>query len=188
MMAGVRLADDLQKLTIRAIVAYAARVARRVSRGLRGVVATELLENALRLIEAVAADASIDEIDAASIAWAGHRVAEAYAEAPTRKRTDLRFEAVVTLVQGVFTVYWASRAISCPQARSLGYRRRAANAAERSVRYIRLLEPDQAAADLGAARDDYEVLLRQYGEHADLVPGVPVACFAWLSGATLADG
>src|SRR5262249_2862293 len=75
-------ADQLSRLPLRALVAYAARNARRRSYELRGIVADQVLDDVLKLIELVSTADSISELDKPSVIRAAERVAAAYANLP----------------------------------------------------------------------------------------------------------
>jgi len=57
------------------------------------------------------------------------------------------------------------------------YMERAAQEAQRAVRPLELATFESASMMIDAARRDYEILLREYGEHDKIVIGDPVDCF-----------
>jgi hypothetical protein len=163
MSAEIPDAQELGKLPIRALIAYAARAARRASGELRGVLPAEVLENAIRVAEAVSTTEEMAATDASGAVSAGHRVAKAYADAPSVNRSASRVRAVFRLVQATLATYWALRAASSPPAGARALLARAASSAARSARPIRPTDTRTAAGHASAARQDYDSLLREYG-------------------------
>lgn len=169
-------AEELARLPLRAVVAYAARTARRVSSELHGVVPDQLLDEALRLVEAVSAIDQIEQVDKASLVHAGERVVTAYAAAPAGVKSPQRFLMVFSVVQaGLAAVYAILAALNPGSARH--QMKRAAQDAERAARPIRALSAAGSLAAMQAARRDYETLVREYGEHDEVVIGDPIDCF-----------
>ena len=157
-------AKELEKLPMRAIVAYVARTARRVSQEFRGVVADETLDEALRLIESVSTTDHIGKIDPAAIFRASERVVAGYDAAPDYLKSTPRFRLLFSLVQAGLAAAHAVEAVLDPN--NAGHQiKRAALAAERAVRPIQGLNSVAAGAAREAARRDYELLFLQFGEH-----------------------
>jgi hypothetical protein len=176
MNAPLPTAQELERLPVRAVVAYAARAARRISSQLRGIVADELLDDALRLSQSLSTTDAIGEVDSASVVAAAERVAGAYANAPATLQSPTRFFMVTSLTHAALATMYAALAADDP-----GYARhnmkRAAENAERATRPINALSSEDADLAMEAARRDYQVLLRAYGEHEEVVIGEPVVCF-----------
>jgi hypothetical protein len=152
---------DLEKLPLRAVVAYAARTARRLSSELRGIIADEILDNALRTIEAVSTTDLIAAIDNASVIVAAQRVAAAYADAPATMKSLERFRIVFSLIHAAEVAMFVLLAVSNP--RSAGHQmKRAAKEAHRTVAPIAVLSSKVGGLFADAARHDYDILLSQY--------------------------
>ena len=183
MNTALPTAEELEKLPMRAVVAYAARTARRLSSELRGVIEVEILDDALRLVDAVSTADRIGEIDQVSVIAAAERVAEAYATAPAITKSLKQFRIVFSLVQAALAAMNAIAAAVAPQ-RARYDMKRAATSAERAVRPIDALDELAARSATEAARQDYETLVRVYGQHDDVIIGEPVSCFE-ASGPTI---
>jgi hypothetical protein len=167
---------ELEKLPLRAVVAYAARTARRISSELRGIVADDILEDALRHVETVLTADLIGEIDQASVISAGERVAAAYADAPASVKSPQSDLKVFSLVQAALAAMYAIEG-ACDPSNARHQIKRAAQAAQRAVRCIQALDSSVASVVGEAARQDYNILLRKYGEHDKVVIGDPIDCF-----------
>jgi hypothetical protein len=164
---------DLEKLPLRAVVAYAARTARRLSSGLRGIVADDILDNALGLIERVYTTSQIDQVDWASLYRGVERVAGAYAEAPADTKSPDKFSIVFCLGHAAGA---AVDAILATEYRndSARWMKEAAAEAVRTVACIRSLECEAAEIAKEAARQDYDTLIKEYGQHEEVILGEPV--------------
>jgi hypothetical protein len=175
---GVSLptAEQLEKLPLRAVVAYAARTARRLSSRLRGVVADEILDDMLWLVELVSTTDLISEVDKTSVIQAAERVAAAYADAPSSLKSLEKFRIVFSLGHAAEAALFALLAATEPVYAS-DNRKLAAEEAYHAVRPVGALSRRAANAAMEAARHDYDILLREYGEHEGIVIGEPVQCF-----------
>lgn len=175
---NVRLptAKELEKLPMRAVVAYAARTARRVSAEFCGIVADDILDDALRLVEAVSTTDFIGEVDQASVVRASQRVVEAYVAAPASMKSIDKFYLVFCFVQAALAAASVIEAAANPEnvCREM---KRAAQQAELAVCPIKALSGEAASSAKKAARRDYEVLREKYGEHEEVVIGDAVDCF-----------
>jgi hypothetical protein len=176
MPCSLPTAEELEKLSLRAVVVFAARTARRISSELRGVVPDHLLDDALRLAEAVATRDLIAEIDPASVVSAAERVAAGYADSPTAVQSPKRFSIVFALIHTALAAMYAILAAKDPN-NARHQMRRAAENAQRAIRPIKALDSKVADIAIEAARQDYEILLREYGEHEDVVIGEAIHCF-----------
>jgi hypothetical protein len=170
-------AQELEKLPLRAVVAYAARTSRRLSAELRGIVADDILEDALRLVEAVPAAEVMAGVDKASVIRAVGKVAAAYADAPTNLKSVVRFHTVFSMTHAAETAMFAIIAATDPD-NAHHQMKLAADEAERAVRSIEVLNSTAARAAIKAARQDYEILLRESGGHEEVVIGAPIKCFS----------
>jgi hypothetical protein len=176
MNAPLPTAKELEKLPLRAVVAYAARTARRVCAEFRGIVADGILDDALRLVKSVSTTPFIGEVDQASVIRASERVVAAYEAAPAGMKSVERFRMLFSLVQAALAAVQALEAGANPR-NARHQMERAAQAAERAVRPVEELSGGPAGKALEAARRDYDILLRKYGEHDEVVIGDPVDCF-----------
>jgi len=169
-------AEELEKLPMRGVVAYAARTARRLSSALRGVVADDILDQLLRLVDTVSTTNLIGEVEQHPVAIAVQRLAEAYAAAPSGMTSRETFRAVFSLTHAALAAMHAIEAAVHP-ARARHEMKSAAKEAQRAVRAIEALENTAASAAAEAARQDYQMLVRVYGEHDEVIIGDPLDCF-----------
>lgn len=176
MSVSLPTVEQLEKLPLRAVVAYAARTARRLSSELRGIIADEILDGVLELVELVSTTDLIGEVDKASVIRAAERVAAAYADAPDRLKSLEKFRIVFSLGHAAEAAMFALLAAT-DQVNASDDRRLAAEEAHHAVRPIDVLGRKAAGAAMQAARLDYEILLGEYGEHEQVVIGEPVRCF-----------
>jgi hypothetical protein len=176
MSASLPTLQELEKLPMRAVVAYAARTARRLTSELRGIVADEILDDALRLIGCVATNRVLAEIDPASVVRAGERVASAYAAAPDSVKSQKAFRIVFSLAQATLAGMYVLLAVIDPSS-AQHQMKSVAQTAERAVRPIGALDSQAADAARNAARRDYEILVTKYGRQDAVVIGDPVDCF-----------
>jgi hypothetical protein len=168
--------EELEKLPMRAVVAYAARTARRVRSELRGIVGDDILEEALRLVETVTTSGQIGRLDSAAVITASERVASAYADASDDMKSPAKFLLVFCFVQAALcAMYVIDAAVDPSNARH--QMKSAAEAAKRAVAPIEALDAVASDAARNAARRDYEKLLAEYGAHDEAVIGPPVYCF-----------
>jgi hypothetical protein len=168
-------ANELGRLPVRAIVAYAARTARRVSAEFRGEVADEIIDDALRLIDSVSTKLIIVDIDRVALIRASERVVAAY-QAVSDTTAIPKVRLLFSFVQAALAAMYAVDAAATPHDATRRVMR-VAHAAERAVRPIGSLKGEAANAAQKAARHDYDVLLRTYGEHEQIVIGEPIDCF-----------
>jgi hypothetical protein len=97
MNASLPVAKDLEKLPMRAVLAYAARSARRCSSELRGAVADELLQNALAHIETTSTIEVIGDFNPVSLASVIRPIINAFASAPDDVKSREKSCAVFSL-------------------------------------------------------------------------------------------
>jgi hypothetical protein len=176
MNAPLPTARELEKLPLRALVVYAARTARRLSQDLRGVVSDEILDDALRLIETVSTAEPLGVVDKAAVIRAAERVAGAYADAPDDLKSAERFRIVFSVGHAAETAMFALLAATDPSG-APHWLKDAADEAERAVRALEVLGGGGASAAREAARRDYDILVRKYGKHEEVVIGDPVDHF-----------
>jgi hypothetical protein len=176
MTVSLPTAAQLEKLPLRAVVAYAARNARRLSSELRGIVADEVLDRVLQLVESVSTIDPIANVDKVSVIRAAERITGAYADAPNSLKSLKRFRIVFSLAHAAtaaaFAILAAARSGNASFERTI-----VAQEAQYAVHPVEALSRKAARAAMAAARYDYDVLLRKYGEHEEIVVGEPVHCF-----------
>ena len=169
-------ARELEKLPMRAVVAYASRTARRLSADLRGVVPDELLDKMFETLDPVSKNYLIRGSDEASALNAARDIIAAYAAAPSDLQSLKKFLIVFSILDAAFAAMGTVVAAVDPD--TICHRMKSvAKAAEKAARHIRVLEPAAVATATAAARQDYELLLRQYGEHNKAIIGGPIDCF-----------
>jgi hypothetical protein len=177
MSAPLPTARMLEKLPMRAVVAYAARTARRLSAELRGIVADDILDDVLRLADSVSTTQLIGAIERGSVMSAAACVASAYAAAPPGVKSVAKRRMMGSVLHAAMVAEHAIDAAGDAILASWDMKC-AALEAERAVRAIEDLSSSQAVnAATEAARRDYETLLREYGEHDEVTIGNPVDCF-----------
>lgn len=169
-------AEQLERLPLRAVVAYAGRNAQRLGSGLRGVVANEVLDYLFQEIESVYSTHRSSEADKESIVRAAEKLVAAYEDAPMGLKSLANLRIVFCLGHAATAAELALVAAAHPEDASFE-RKHAADEAQRTVRPIEGLSKKDADAMTEAARRDYETLVREYGEHEDVVIGEPISCF-----------
>jgi hypothetical protein len=176
MNASLPTAMELERFPMRAVVAYAARTARRVSAEFRGIVADDILDDALRLVDSVTTTHLLGEIDWASVVRASERVVAAYDAAPAGMQSIEKDFLMFSVVQAALAAMHALLAAADPS-NARHQMKRAATAAQRAVAPIQALSSGAASSAREGARRDYEILLQEYGEHDEVIIGDPVSCF-----------
>jgi hypothetical protein len=169
-------AKELEKLPLRAVVAYAARTARRLSSELRDVVADDILEEALRLVDTVTVADPIIQVDPASVVRASENVTSAYEAAPGDMKSVVKLRMVFSLAHAALAAMYAVLAAE-DRSHARHNMKRAAEDAQRAIRPVNALTSNAASLAAQAARRDYDVLLQEYGEHEEVIIGEPVHCF-----------
>ena len=129
MTESLPTADQLEKLSLRAIVAYDSRNARRLSMVLRGIIADEVLDEALQRASAVSTSPLIEQLDEAEILYAAARVVEAYEVAPSEMTSLTRFRAVFSITDAALAAMSAYEAVVTDSVRAAKHRKYAAQRA-----------------------------------------------------------
>ena len=169
-MADLPTIEELQKLPLRAIAAYAARAARRVRPVLQGVVDDGLVEEILSIVESVVSAEDLGQIDASSAMFAASRIVGA---SQSIQISDSQILAVMCLVGTARTAYAVLQCVDNPD-RESRYVAYAASAAECAAGdYVALDEPAATLA-AKAARADYEMFLKTQGQHETVTVGRPI--------------
>jgi hypothetical protein len=176
MRTSLPTANDLEKLPLRAVVAYAARTARRVSAEFRGIVADDVLDEALRLIDDVTTTHLLADVDAVSVVRASECVVAAYEAAPAEMQSTRKNYLVFSFVQAALAATSVIEAARGPS-KAWHQRKRAAREAQLAVDPIRSLEGEAAIATFKSAREDVDLLVGNYGKHDEVVIGPPIDCF-----------
>jgi hypothetical protein len=167
-------AEQLQQLPLRAIVAYAARSAKRIAIVLRGVLPDEVINDALDKAELFVTQDCINPSDAEAVLLAASRVASASSE--LRSKSDSVAYAALS-VFAVATACGFAIAATTGTEQSRAYRNWAAFHAASAASFAKALEESAAQAALTASATDYETLLAEYGEHEEVIVGKPIHCF-----------
>ncbi len=166
-------ADQLQRLTLRAIAAYAVRSARRGSAMLRGTIQDAVIETPLHLAEQLIASRVVDQSAGYASAAAVAVVAKSMLNLDSR---ELK-QAALCLTRVAMTTVFISHAIY-NLAGSKAARREIAMAADEAARCARnsvdALGDAAAIVTAEAARADYEILRKHFGKHQDVVLGEPI--------------
>jgi hypothetical protein len=171
-MTSLPRAEQIERLTLRAIAAYAARAARRGSVVLRGAFEDELIEEPLRMTEKLASVRDLDQSDAVASALVTARVAQAMGALTT---PQAKLAALcLTRAAGVVRCVLAAAPPSSPEWAPHYIARAAREAAKIPDTAARALGEPAATEAIDAARSDYEILLEEFGEHQDIVLGEPI--------------
>jgi hypothetical protein len=166
-------AIDLEKLSLRAIVAYAARSAHRLSQHLRGEIDPTIVNRLLSLVNDVCTSESLDKLDASSIATAASAVVGAVKSGNKSRTTTLIAVSLSRVAMAAFSVLQAARN-SSGMHQSLEY---AAQQAADSVQAIDVLDENERIAAIEAALRDFDILVQAVGLWEDPLIGNPVDCF-----------
>lgn len=172
-MAILPTADQLERLTLRALAVYAERAARRDSVALHRVIDESIVEAPLHILQKVASIRELDWADSVAAPLAASRVLKATAalEAPEMKVAAV---CLTSAARAAMNLLHAARSgTNVDKARY--YRRRAAGAAARVADWAaHVLDGEAAARANDAAAHDYEVLMKTCGQHEDVVLGDPI--------------
>ena len=172
-MSELPTIEELQKLPLRAIAAYAARAARRVRPVLRGVIDDGLVEEILSIVERVVSAESFDRFDASSALYAASPILRQSVSIQTSNSQTLAVMSLVAAAQTAYAVLQYLHCVSEPD-RASHYAVYAASAAESAAGdYVALDEPAATLA-AKAARADYETFLKTQGQHDTVTLGRPI--------------
>ena len=168
-MGGLPTAEQLAKLPLRAIAAYAARCARRRGLLLRGAIADEIIESPLKITEKLASVRELDYSDGVTVALAAKRLAAEMDDLPSHQaRAALGLFRLMHVVGGIITVAQGRADPQHIHNQIVDAARAAAAIPDSDV-----IDESAVAARI-AAMHDYEILLRSFGEHDRLVLGEPI--------------
>lgn len=168
--------EELERLPMRAVVAYAARTTRRLCLTLRNVIPDEILDETLQLLEALPNADLVRDVAPGSIMDAATRVTDAYMNAPENVKSRGRFLVVFAVGHAAMAAEHLLQAALYPS-EARYQMKRVATEAQRTVRLIGVLEKEAAPKAAQAACQDYEILLRTYGQHDQVRIGDSVDCF-----------
>lgn len=161
-------ADQLERLTLRSIAAYAVRGARRVSVMVLGVLDQDEIDRSFRALETFASTDDINQSDEVDSLNAAASVARAMV--PLRDADAIAALAVFRTASMASNLLGAANKTQPAQFARRGIWR----AARAAAGIGRAGEQLGGAAAIEAARRDYEILRNEFGEHDDIVVGDPV--------------
>jgi hypothetical protein len=164
--------EDIQKLTPRAIVAYAVRCARRAAIQLRGSVEDEIIEAPLRIAERLASAVELDQTAGVATPRAAARVARAMGTL----REPSTVLAALCLTRAADVAMHILRAIAQPSSKRgrIQAVRAARAAAELSRWAASAADEPESTARVESARRDYEFLWKHFGREREVVLGEPI--------------
>ena len=167
-------AQQLGRLPLRAIAAYAARAARRAQTVLCGIIQENILEDAISIVEKTASLEKPDLPDAASAALANSHVMGA---AISLKRPQ-EHHAVMSIHYATHTatlVLLVIQDLEKNRDREVRYAARAGQTAAKAAEgAVDALDQPMATAAASAAWKDYAALSKRFGEHDTVVVGEPI--------------
>jgi len=166
-------AKSLEWLPLRAVAAYAARTARRLSIELRGLISDDVLDNVLDRTDQAHSTPFLSEIDISQLMNA---IADLYDELKVLEHTHVNAHLAGLCIARSATVARMLVDAGLDPTRAKYHMGRAVKKAEKSVSAIDSLSSGAAAAREAACRD-FEILSKEYGLHDDVVIGDPVDCF-----------
>jgi len=171
-MTDLPTVEQLETLTLRSIVAYAVRSARRASVKLRGIVEADVAETPLRIAENLASMREFDRSGLPAVLFAASAVAKVMTTLETR---DLKL-AALCLTRTAMSASHVFRAVE-----SLGVPLKAhyhANFAAREAAPCAMDAADALGdvtpAPIDCAHSDYDILLKNFGRHQVVTLGEPV--------------
>jgi hypothetical protein len=160
--------EQLQRLPLRAVVAYASRAARRISASLKGYIPANLIEDTLAVADRFVRESEISADDMVTVLDAAGKVMAAAGQLH-HPDPEVSRMALSVFAAGMATNY----AIQAVFDRPSRYIPRAAKEAALAGRLADALEEPAATAALDAASRDYELFVAAFGEHDGLVVGDP---------------
>lgn len=168
--------SELEQLSMRALVVYAGRTARRLSKHLDGIVDNDVINESIQSIKEVATSPILGDLSSESVILASHRLANAYASASGHLKSPHKFAVIISVTQAALTAMRVLDASGDPL-RCRHHMARAIRAAERAVRASKMMESDAARVAIEAAINDYSELAKEYGGHHEAVIGDAITCF-----------
>jgi hypothetical protein len=177
-MARLPTPDELAKLSLRAVVAYALRSARRAGELLDGMVEEETINAPLGIAANLLSSQSPDHSDCAAAVFAAGAIAATMTrlEKPELKQAALCLISTAMATSHILSIAaYPSDSLRVKQLAALA-RQQAVRAAETATDALATHTSSILAID--AARNDYEVLLNDIGEYDDITLGPPIDLLA----------
>lgn len=165
--------EELQRLPLRAVAAYAVSSARRVAVHLKDLMSAEVLNDALARSEAILRMSDLPNADRSSLLYA---VSALYGSLSTRDNDPSR-----DWIGPCLCLARSARAVDClaeagrDPSKAMKQMERAARFAEAAVRPVKGLRIGEATIG-ELVRRDYGLLVTKCGWHEDVVMGDPDLC------------
>lgn len=171
-LSALPTAEELKRLSLRAIVAYAFRAACRVRPMLRDSVEDEIIEKALSFGGQIVSAESFDHLN---IAQAVDNMADITAATIELEPLALRIAArsIRLVAWGAYMVLNVIDSASSSE-RRLRDLERAAKASAAAGRAVCALDEPFRSRAIAATRRDYETLLKEFGVHEEGQMGEPI--------------
>jgi len=160
--------DDIAKLSLRGIVAYAARAARRASPCLSSLEKADVVRRALANAESVVTAVELDPNQAHNVATAAAAAVGAMGESPPRYNVFAAL-SIFDCAMSAVNVLMASHIKDVRSLQFKKFTKYAAHHAHRAVQRSCCI--GDSANAIEAARRDYHGLVRVYGVHLDITFG-----------------
>jgi hypothetical protein len=167
-MACLPTVEELEKLPLRAVVAYASGSARRLCRAFRGDPAEAIVYDALALAESVMSAESVAEVDVLRLMGAAREIMEALTVAGADIEKHAAGYAAFCAVRTAWAVVDAASGSSMQI-----HARRAVREAQRAARTAELFDEPQATSAVESARREYIALVGRFGKQTEVVIGEP---------------
>ena len=162
-MVTLPTVNDLEKLPLRALVAYASRAARRLCSVFRGDPTEATVKNALSLAEAVVSAEPIADVDIECLIGSA---AEVVAVLGTVREDIEKYQAAFGF--NAARTAWEVVIIASGSCSTV---RLAAKAADAAARAAELLDEPQVTCAIEDTHRDYVALLKRFGEQTNIVIG-----------------
>ena len=168
MANSIPSSEDLRRLTLRALAAYAAKCARLSAEALRGEISDKVIEAPIDIAERFASVAEINRVDAVTICYAAAGVSNAMSTLASEKyKAALCLVALERVVSGV---HEAARSGLPPSKWVQTQYDRAIEGTMKIAQWV--LQYSKSNHD--TIRHQYEMLLREYGAHEQITLGTTV--------------
>jgi hypothetical protein len=167
---------ELEALTLRAVVAYAARSTRRICADLVPEVGESALAACFLPIECFLHASDFEPLEPSLCLEAIQKLLETYSSADSGDWSARRLSMVLSILQCALACEYALQ--GARKTRSLHETsKKVIHSAQRAVSpIIRLGEPAHSSLVV-AARDDYDILFQHYAKHSESEIGHPINCF-----------
>lgn len=174
MSETVPTAEELRRLPLRGVAAYAVRTARRVAVHLSHAVPREVLDQVLDRSETIVRMPDLLAADRSSLMYAVSALYGSLSTTDNRPTLDW-IGPCLCLARSACVVDCLVEASRDPS-RAEKQMQRAARVAEAAVRSVAQMPIGKSTAG-AAARRDYELLVSRCGLHDDVTIGDPATCF-----------